>query len=572
MLISITGTWICMNRQKIKNVLTELTADIDSIEDKKAVTIIKVLVNLVEVLAEENALLREENQQLRDEINRLKGERGKPDIRKQSKGGDGDNTGNPNHSSEEDRNKRNRKNKNKGKGKKDINIDKRITIPLDKSDLPNDVQFKGYETRIIQDLKIITDNIEFRLEMYYSPSLKKTFIAPLPTEYRGGEFGPGIKALVIALYRDSGMTEPAIERFLKTFGMHISHGKISSMLTEGHDVFHQEKEDIVDAGQQAGLYQQMDDTGCRVNGKNHYTHVLCNDFFTAYFTCHRKDRLTLLDLLCRGQLKYKLDQKALELMIEFGLATKWHDAVKAMLQTHTLSRNDMDELLKTLFSNPKKHGTNRRIVFEAAALAYYQQSKYFIRYLITDDAPQFNLLALHHALCWIHEGRHYKKLNPIYNTNQKILNTFLEQFWDYYQALLAYKEAPSQEMAGQLSTQFDVLFATTTGYDALDQRIAISRTKKDALLLVLDHPFLPLHNNASELGTRVQARIRDINFQTVSASGTKCKDTFCTIIQTARKLGVNIYQYIYDRIARKFEMASLADMILLKAEHTLKSS
>ena len=55
-----------MNRQKIKNVLNELTADIDSIEDKKAVTIIKVLVNLVEMLAEENALLREENQQLRD--------------------------------------------------------------------------------------------------------------------------------------------------------------------------------------------------------------------------------------------------------------------------------------------------------------------------------------------------------------------------------------------------------------------------------------------------------------------------------------------------------------------------
>jgi FtsZ-binding cell division protein ZapB len=70
-----------MNRQKIKNVLNELTADIDSIEDKKAVTIIKVLVNLVEMLAEENALLREENQQLRDEINRLKGGQGKPNIR-----------------------------------------------------------------------------------------------------------------------------------------------------------------------------------------------------------------------------------------------------------------------------------------------------------------------------------------------------------------------------------------------------------------------------------------------------------------------------------------------------------
>ncbi len=94
-----------MNRQEIKKILNELTADIDSIANKKAVTIIKVLVNLVEILAEDNAALREENQRLRDEINRLKGEQGKPTIRGQSKSGSGDNTGNSNHSSEEDRKK-----------------------------------------------------------------------------------------------------------------------------------------------------------------------------------------------------------------------------------------------------------------------------------------------------------------------------------------------------------------------------------------------------------------------------------------------------------------------------------
>lgn len=559
-----------MNRNDIKKVLNELTKDIDSITDKKAVTIIKVLINLVEMLAEENALLKEQVQQLKDEINRLKGEQGKPNIRGQSKGDNEGDAGNSNHSSEEDRNNRKGKNKNKGKGKKDVNIDRQVTIPLDKGSLPNDAQFKGYETRIIQDLKIITDNIEFKLEVYYSPSLKKTFIAPMPAEYQGGEFGPGVKALVIALYRDSGMTEPAIERFLKIFGMQISHGKIASLLTEGHDVFHQEKEDIVDAGQQACPYQQMDDTGCRVNGKNHYTHVLCNDFFTAYFTCPKKDRLTLLDLLCRGQLKFMFDQNALELMIEFGLAIKWQDQIRSMLQPDVLNRKSIDDLLSTLFPNPKKHGTNRRIVLEAAALAYYQQSKHYIYYLITDDAPQFNKLALNHALCWIHEGRHYKKLNPFADMNQKILSDFLGKFWDYYQALLTYKEKPSQDMAQQLSIQFDVLFATTTGYDALDHRIAITRTKKNALLLVLDNPFLPLHNNGSELGARLQARLRDINFQTVSLTGTKCKDTFCTIIQTARKLGVNVYDYIYDRITRKFEMPSLADLILLKAQQVPK--
>lgn len=556
-----------MKRQEIKQVLDELTKDIDSLADKKAVTIIKVLVNLVEMLAEENALLREENQVLRDEINRLKGEQGKPNIRGQSKGGNGDNTGNSNHSSEGDRNKRGKgNNKNKGKDKKTVRIDRLVTITLDKTKLPDDAKFKGFETRIIQDLKIITDNVEFKLETYYSPSLKKTFIAPMPDGYKGSEFGPGVKALVITLYRDAGMTEVAIERFLKTCGLQISHGKIASMLTEGNDIFHQEKDDIVDAGSKAGLYQQMDDTGSRVKGKNHYTHVLCNDFFTAYFTRRKKDRLTLLELLCRDQLKFMVNQEAYELMIEFGLAKKWLDQIKPMLHAQPLTRQAIDSLLGSLFPNPKKHSTNRRIILESAGLAYYQHSQYFIHYLMTDDAPQFNRLALHHALCWIHEGRHYKKLNPFSGMNQKILDAFLEQFWDLYHALLTYKAGPSQSMAQQLSMQFDTLFATTTGYDVLDQRIAKTRAKKQALLLVLDHPFLPLHNNASELGTRFQARIRDINFQTVSPNGTKSKDTFATIIQTARKMKVNVYQYIYDRVTKKFEMPSLAELILLKAQ------
>jgi hypothetical protein len=41
-----------------------------------------------------------------------------------------------------------------------------------------------------------------------------------------------------------------------------------------------------------------------------------------------------------------------------------------------------------------------------------------------------------------------------------------------------------------------------------------------------------LHNNAAELGARVQARARDVSFQTRSEKGTKIKDTFMTINST----------------------------------------
>ena len=32
--------------------------------------------------------------------------------------------------------------------------------------------------------------------------------------------------------------------------------------------------------------------------------------------------------------------------------------------------------------------------------------------LLSDDAPQFQFVTPYQALCWIHEGRHYKKLTP----------------------------------------------------------------------------------------------------------------------------------------------------------------
>ena len=258
-----------MNRKDIKKVLDELTGDINSIADKKVVSIIKTLVNLVEILAEANEQLRATNQQLKDEVNRLKGEQGKPDIRKQTKDGDND-KGNSDHSSEKNRNKGKGDKKRKPKNKKTetVRVDRQVTVEFDKTVLPNDAEFKGYEYRIIQDLKIITDNVEFKLPMYYSKSLKKTFIAPMPDAYKGSEFGPGIKSLVITFYRDSGMTIPAVERFLTTFDIYISRSTISRMLIEDHDDFHQEKEDIFNAGMQASKYQHVDDTGCRVNGKN----------------------------------------------------------------------------------------------------------------------------------------------------------------------------------------------------------------------------------------------------------------------------------------------------------------
>jgi hypothetical protein len=544
-----------MDLKQIRVTLSQITKELDSITDPKAVSIIRTLLSLIEVFVAENMRLREEVQQLKNEINRLKGEQGKPTIRPQTK----DVIDNQNHSSEKQR-KTPKDKKAKGKKKGKISIDRQVTLKLDKSKLPKDAQFKGYETTVIQDLVIKTDNVEFKRAVFYSPSLGKTFAAGLPGGYQG-EFGPSIKALVLSLYNDSGMTQPAIGRFLKTFGIQIAGATISRMLTDNHEDFHQEKKDIVEEGLKSTSFHHFDDTSARVNGKNHYTHILCNPYYTAYFTTQKKDRLSVLGILSQEELCFCMNEEAYQLMSDFGVIDRHIESLRNLSQSQTMTRSQINQILAQLFPNPKTQKTNRHKILEASAIVYYRSLDRSIKHLICDDAPQFHKIAMHRGLCWIHEGRHYMKLNPIVPLHRELLDDVIDRLWLFYKKLLYYKKYPSQRYANKLSDEFDDLFSQKTGYDALDERLAKSLAKKEGLLLVLKFPWLPLHNNEAELGARVQARKRDINLQTKNAKGTEAKDTFATIVQTARKLGVNIHDYLYDRITKNFKMPSLANMI-----------
>ena len=184
---------------------------------------------------------------------------------------------------------------------------------------------------------------------------------------------------------------------------------------------------------------------------------------------------------------------------------------------------------------------------------------------MADDAPQYKLTALLIALCWVHAGRHFKKLNPKITYHQELLDKFLTDFWQYYHRLLVYKQAPDPLIARQLSSDFDHLFSQQSGFDLLDERIAKTKAKKRELLVVLEHPYIPLHNNASELDARKEVEYRNISFQTRNQKGTLAKDVFFTIVQTCKKLGVNAYAYILDIVSNKREMTPLTDIMIQKA-------
>ncbi len=151
----------------------------------------------------------------------------------------------------------------------------------------------------MQDVAFRTENIQFRKEKYYSPSQKRTSLATLPTGY-SGQFGPGVRAWVLALYYADGMSEPKILDFLRTVGLSISAGQIADLLIKDQEPFHAESAAVVQAGLASSPWHHLDSTGTRVNGNNEPCHILCNPLYTAYRPLPAKDRMTLLRVLLGG--------------------------------------------------------------------------------------------------------------------------------------------------------------------------------------------------------------------------------------------------------------------------------
>ncbi|MDD1641367.1 MAG: transposase [Methylococcaceae bacterium] len=420
---------------------------------------------------------------------------------------------------------------------------------MDKAGLPDDLVFKYYEGVVIQDLIIVTNNIKYQREVHYSPLQKKSYRGELPEDVRGkGEYGPGIRALIPILKAEGNMSEKRILGFFQNFGLAVSATYLYR------------------SGITASDYVQIDDTSARVNGTNQYCQIVCSPLFTAYFTTPKKDRLTVLSVLTDFMPpQYLYNRQAQTLLETFKLTDKTRVAIDAQLPFDVvMNESEFNAYLPliTLGTRQSVHLT------EACAIAYYQQQTDFpiIERLLADDAPQFKLLTLFLCLCWIHDARHYKKLKPFVPGHQQALADFRSLYWAYYTELLKYKLEPTPDKKAVLSKRFDELFTATTDYEELNNRIAKTLAKKAELLQVLELPQLPLHNNAAELGARVQARARDVSFQTRSEKGTKIKDTFMTINQTTKKLAVSFYDYVYDRVSGRFELPSLADLITQKAQ------
>jgi hypothetical protein len=448
--------------------------DLDRILDPDARALTVRLLNVVEALSAEVRTLREESQRLRDEINRLKGEQGKPAILPQLP----PQARRTNRSSEAER--REPREHRKGGKQARLTITRQEVLRVDRRTLPPDAVRKGYA-----DVVFRTDTIRFRKEQWYARSTGQTYLAPLPPGY-SGQFGPGLKSLALSWYYGGQMSEAKIAEVFEDIGIVISAGQLSNLLIKGQEQWHTEAEAIYRAGLASTPWQHLDERPTRVNGRNEHCHVLGNPLYTAYHTTPGKDRLSVLDVLRnRQQHTFRLNAEALGYLDEVGLA-QW--------------------------------------ILDATAVAAYHAQLAFpvVGVLVCDDAPQFTWLTQQLALCWVHDGRHYKKLEPS-------VPAFRRDYWTYYRQLLAYRQQPTPAERERLAARFDALFSTLTGYAALDDRITKTRAKRDCLLLVLEHPELPLHNNPAELAARARVRKRDVSFGPRTDDGIRAWDTFATL-------------------------------------------
>jgi hypothetical protein len=108
---------------------------------------------------------------------------------------------------------------------------------------------------------------------------------------------------------------------------------------------------------------------------------------------------------------------------------------------------------------------------------------------------------------------------------------------------------------------FDEILTQTTASATLNLALRRIYRNKSELLLVLERPDIPIHNNGAENAIREYVKKRKISGGTRSDTGRRCRDTFTSLKKTCRKLGVSFWQYLKDRIENIGQIPDLPDLI-----------
>ena len=203
-------------------------------------------------------------------------------------------------------------------------------------------------------------------------------------------------------------------------------------------MFHDEKDQLLQAGLSVSQYVHADDTGARHNGKNGYCTHIGNELFAWFGSTEGKNRINFLGCLGQGKApNYVLNAGALEYMARQKLPL----AIVTRIEDSVMAHSDPAVLEAWLDGQGIKAPRHRKTITEGLLMGgLLAQGIPATLAIISDDAGQFNVFD--HALCWIHAERIINRLIPLNGDHLKAVEAVREQLWSIYRDLKAYKLNP----------------------------------------------------------------------------------------------------------------------------------
>jgi hypothetical protein len=513
-----------------------ITTRLPKIPEDQITPLVAELLELIQLQMEEIRLLK-------DEIARLKNQKPRPKIRPSTL----------ERTSSKRKTKKRKKRPKKSKTKK-IEIHDVVCITPD--NLPDGSKLKDHQDYIVQDIIIGNWNTRYRRQRWQTPS-GDYVLGQLPNEVAGNHFGPTLIAFILYQYYGCHVTQPLIKEQLHELGVSISSGQINNIIINNKERFHKEKDQILSSALKVSSYIQVDDTGARHNGQNGYCTHIGNEHFAWFKSTDSKSRINFLNLLRNEHSDFVLNEQAFEYMAQQKLPERQLDKLRFYRGKIFKNETRWNNFLKRHYVKLDRH---KRIATEGAligSIAYHGFNPELA--IISDDAGQFKVFL--HGLCWVHTERTIQKIIGFNDQQNQLLEKVKSEIWQLYQDLKKYRLNPVDKKKENLENRFDAIFNRKTGFATLDQALRRILKNKPELLLVLERPDVPLHNNLSEQDIREYVKRRKVSGSTRSDSGKACRDTFTSLKKTCRKLGISFWQYLQDRIEYKNKVPPLYKLI-----------
>jgi hypothetical protein len=544
-----------VRRLEVCNALMKQRFSMPPIPDSERTPLVSALLGVIEGLAERVQKQEEEIALLKDEIRILKGGKKRPHFKpskmdeqtEENRRGEGS-----------DKDQRRAGSDKRSKTAELVIHDEQIIEP--KRRIPKGSRFKGYRDVVIQDLVIRAHNTRYRLARWLTPQ-GDYLIGELPAHLTDHHFGTTLRSYLLYQHHHCQVTQPLLREQLREWDIDISSGTIDALLSAGQDAFHAEKDGLLNTALGTANYVTVDDSGARHRGQNGIVTHIGNADFAWFASTGSKSRINFLELLCAGDIKYRINEAALSYMREQGLA---HTPVKALDENRRHLLHDAlawEVHLNAVQIEGQRH---RQIATEGALLGELAERGLHERLaIISDDAGQFKVLR--HGLCWIHAERLIHTLLPLNDDHRDDIATVRGQVWELYADLKQYQRRPNKKAKRALAQRFDIVFRQKTRYQTLNQLLKRLHQNKAELLLVLERPEIPLHTNGSERDIRDYVKKRKVSGGTRSEVGRQCRDTFISLKKTCRKLGVSFWDYLNDRIAQNNRILFLPNLIPMRA-------